>query len=212
MGDLFWIQAHALHDLPRTQVVLITGRIGKQELCFAFGRIALHRYGDCGSDKHTLFALLDQSNAAFFKTHALSDVCRKYERPAFPDSDRLPLHFSSRIILTIRESDADITYMIRRPDVFRKLPVHRKVIAFGSYARGTARLGSDLDLLVVLPSVEDKRETAIAMRRVLADLPVPHDVFVTTPEEIEERGWIIGTVLREALRDGVVVYKRREGE
>ena len=83
-----------------------------------------------------------------------------------------------------------------------------RVVVFGSYARGDARPGSDMDLLVVLPEVENKREAAIAMRRVLSDLSVPHDVHVTTPEEIERRGWIVGTLLREALRDGQTVYER----
>lgn len=92
----------------------------------------------------------------------------------------------------------------RLVDAFR--PV--QVVVFGSYARGDARPGSDMDLLVVLPEVDNKREAAIAMRRVLSDLPVPHDVHVTTPEEIERRGWIVGTLLREALRDGQTVYER----
>lgn len=83
-----------------------------------------------------------------------------------------------------------------------------RIIAFGSYSRGTARHGSDLDLLVVLSEVDDKRERAVAMRRVLTDLPVPKDVFVVTPEEIDKRGWIKGTVLREALENGQVVYER----
>lgn len=87
-----------------------------------------------------------------------------------------------------------------------------RVVVFGSYARGDARPGSDMDLLVVLTEVENKREAAIAMRRVLSDLPVPHDVHVTTPEEIERRGWIVGTLLREALHDGRTVYERSEGE
>lgn len=81
-----------------------------------------------------------------------------------------------------------------------------RIIVFGSYAREETRPGSDLDLLVVLPEVEDKREAAIAMRRVLSGLYVPFDVVVTTPEEIERRGWIIGTVLREALKDRRTVY------
>lgn len=83
-----------------------------------------------------------------------------------------------------------------------------RIIVFGSYARGEARHGSDLDLLVVLSAVDNKREEAIAMRRVLAGLPVPFDVFVTTPEEIDRRGWIIGTVLREAMKEGREVYRK----
>ena len=83
-----------------------------------------------------------------------------------------------------------------------------RIIVFGSYAREETRPGSDLDLLVVLPEVEDKREAVIAMRRVLSGLYVPFDVVVTTPEEIERRGWIIGTVLREALKDRRTVYDR----
>jgi predicted nucleotidyltransferase len=83
-----------------------------------------------------------------------------------------------------------------------------QVLVFGSYARGEATPGSDLDLLVVLPDVEDKRETTIAVRRHLADLQVPFDVVVTTPDEIKRRGWIVGTVLREALTNGITVYER----
>jgi predicted nucleotidyltransferase len=83
-----------------------------------------------------------------------------------------------------------------------------RIVVFGSYARDDAHPGSDLDVLVVLPEVENKREAAIAMRRELGGLGIPFDVVVTTPEEIERRGWIIGTVLREALEDGQTVYER----
>lgn len=87
-----------------------------------------------------------------------------------------------------------------------------RIIAFGSFATGTARHGSDLDLLVVLPEVTDKRETAVEMRRVLAELKLPKDVFVTTPEEIEQRGWIVGSILKEALTQGSIVYEREDGQ
>lgn len=84
-----------------------------------------------------------------------------------------------------------------------------RILVFGSYARGKARPGSDLDLLVVLPHVEDKRETTIAMSHTLADLrlPVPSDIVVTTPAGIEHRGWIKGPVRSDALREGVSVYE-----
>ncbi len=82
------------------------------------------------------------------------------------------------------------------------------VIVFGSHARGDAQPDSDVDLLVVLPSVDDKREAAILIRRALAQFPVSKDVIVTTPEEITRRGNLVGTVLRPALREGKVVYER----
>ncbi len=83
-----------------------------------------------------------------------------------------------------------------------------RIILFGSLARGTAGRDSDVDLLVVLPKVDDKRSAAIEMRRALSRIPVPKDIVVTTPEEIARRGDLIGSVLRPALREGRVVYER----
>jgi hypothetical protein len=37
---------------------------------------------------------------------------------------------------------------------------------------------------------------------------VAKDVVVTTPEEIERRGHLVGSVLRPALREGKVLYER----
>jgi len=83
-----------------------------------------------------------------------------------------------------------------------------KIILFGSHARGEANMHSDLDLLVVLRSVSPKRREVVEMRRALGDLPVSKDVIVTTPEEIDRRGDLVGTVLRPALREGRVLYER----
>ena len=86
-----------------------------------------------------------------------------------------------------------------------------RIILFGSWARGQARPDSDLDLLVVLPRVDDKRQTAIRIGNALSDLPVSKDIVVTTPEEIAARGNVIGQVLRPALREGKVVYEHVRG-
>jgi uncharacterized protein len=83
-----------------------------------------------------------------------------------------------------------------------------RIILFGSFARGDARPDSDVDLLVVLPRVADKHEMMVDIMDSLADLSVSKDVLVTTPDEIERRGHIVGPVLRPALREGKVVYER----
>ena len=84
-----------------------------------------------------------------------------------------------------------------------------RVILFGSRARGEAGPHSDVDLLVVMPDgIEDERGVTVEIRRLLRDMPVPKDVVVTTPGEIERRGDLVGTVLRPALREGKVLYER----
>lgn len=82
-----------------------------------------------------------------------------------------------------------------------------RIILFGSWARGDARPDSDVDLLVVLSHVEDKRRAAVEILRALNGVPVSKDVTVTTPEEIAARGKVVGLVLRPALQEGRVIYE-----
>ena len=83
-----------------------------------------------------------------------------------------------------------------------------RIILFGSHARGDAREDSDIDLLVVLSTCEDRKAATIAMMRAVADLPVSKDILVTCTSELETRGKLASTVLYPALREGKVVYAR----
>lgn len=83
-----------------------------------------------------------------------------------------------------------------------------QIILFGSWARGEARPDSDLDLLVVLAQIENKRRATGEILRALNGLPMSKDVVVTTPAEIAARGHTLGLVLRPALQEGKVVYER----
>lgn len=85
-----------------------------------------------------------------------------------------------------------------------------RILFFGSQARGDAKPDSDLDLLVVLPRVENKRQALVAMLRTLGDIPVAVDVIPTDPEEIARRGHLVGTVLRTAIRAGKTLYERAD--
>lgn len=105
-----------------------------------------------------------------------------------------------RMRMTTNEAISEMTERI----VERFHPV--RIILFGSHARGDARPDSDVDLLVVLPQVKNKRESAVQIRQILADLPVSKDVIVTSPEEIEQKGHLVSSILRPALREGVVLY------
>lgn len=102
-------------------------------------------------------------------------------------------------------TEAIITTMVDRI-VGRFQP--SRVVLFGSHARGVASEWSDVDLLVVMGDVADKRAAAVEIRRSLSEMPVSKDIVVTTPEEISHRGGVAGTVLHAALREGRVVYER----
>ena len=94
-----------------------------------------------------------------------------------------------------------IAYLVKGFDPLR-------IIVFGSHARGEARPDSDLDLLVVVPHLGDKRETAVGMTKALRGLRAAIDVVPTDPDEIARRGETPGDVLRSALREGKAVYER----
>jgi len=53
-----------------------------------------------------------------------------------------------------------------------------RIILFGSQARGDAGLWSDVDLLVVLPEVTNKREAAVEVRRALANFAISKDIII----------------------------------
>jgi uncharacterized protein len=83
-----------------------------------------------------------------------------------------------------------------------------QVLLFGSVARGVDGPDSDIDLLVVLPQVEQdhRHELTVKLARAIT-APVPVDLLVTDSAEIAERGDLPG-ILRVALREGRVVYER----
>lgn len=83
-----------------------------------------------------------------------------------------------------------------------------RIVLFGSQARGDAAEVSDVDLLVVMPDGTPSGQAEREMYGELADLPIAKDIVVTTPSQIEAYGQLIGTVLRDALRDGVTLYER----
>ena len=77
---------------------------------------------------------------------------------------------------------------------------------FGSHAQEQANLDSDLDLLVIETTVENRAREMVRLRRALRYLRVPVDVLVYSRAEVDRWGSQTGTALYWALREGRVVY------
>ena len=84
-----------------------------------------------------------------------------------------------------------------------------KVILFGSWASGTLRADSDIDLLVVMPFEGSPfRQAGTMLNRVLQTVGVlPLDLMVRTPEQLHERLTIGDHFVREILERGKVLYE-----
>jgi predicted nucleotidyltransferase len=86
----------------------------------------------------------------------------------------------------------------------------RKVIVFGSVARGEADAGSDLDLIIVAdttrPFLERFKDFAG-----LYDVWPRLDLLVYTPEELERMAAEDNPLIRQALAEGVVLHEAGEG-
>jgi predicted nucleotidyltransferase len=82
-----------------------------------------------------------------------------------------------------------------------------KVILFGSYARGDADDGSDLDLLVIQSRVVDAAAEIARLRTAIGDVGVGVDLLVYSEDEVARRGLVAGTAIWWALGEGRVVYE-----
>jgi uncharacterized protein len=92
-----------------------------------------------------------------------------------------------------------------RVRISRAAPPNSRVILFGSRARGEADDGSDFDVLVIEPEVEDSAREAVRLRRQLRDLLAPIDVVVVDRELARRRAAVRGTMVERALREGRVL-------
>lgn len=89
-----------------------------------------------------------------------------------------------------------------------KVVIPDKIILFGSQARGDARPDSDYDILVIASRIEDELKTERLIYRALLDFndPVGVDVIVKTPSGVEKSKDMLVSVVKEALKEGIVIY------
>jgi len=84
----------------------------------------------------------------------------------------------------------------------------RRIILFGSHARGNARHDSDLDLLVVLDRVDDRAAEMVRLSRILTPLRIPVDLLVVSEEVFRYWSDTPGNVYSAALSEGRVLYEQ----
>jgi len=61
--------------------------------------------------------------------------------------------------------------------------------------------------LIIKPVDGSKRQQAVEIDLALEGIPVPIDLIVVTPEEVEEHRNTVGTIIRKAVREGRVLYE-----
>jgi uncharacterized protein len=84
----------------------------------------------------------------------------------------------------------------------------RRLILFGSRARGDARPDSDYDVLVLVSGMDPAQRSAFAARlyRAVEGLGAPVEPWVMSEEEFEESKTVVGGLAYPAWKEGVVLY------
>jgi uncharacterized protein len=80
----------------------------------------------------------------------------------------------------------------------------RRIVLFGSYARGNATADSDVDLLIVLPYEGRAADKSVEIRLKLRP-SFPIDLIVRTPEKVRERLQMGDTFLLDIMENGRVL-------
>ncbi|MCL2786191.1 MAG: nucleotidyltransferase domain-containing protein [Methanomassiliicoccaceae archaeon] len=80
------------------------------------------------------------------------------------------------------------------------------MIVFGSAVNGTANEDSDLDLILVKESEENRLIRSAKARLALEDSNIPIDIIVYTPEEFEKDLSNEYSLVHEAMTTGRIIY------
>lgn len=87
-------------------------------------------------------------------------------------------------------------------DLLQRAAPGATVIVFGSCARGEVTENSDLDVLVVEPTVTDQWDEMVRLRDALSPLKIPADVLVVSRKTFDYWVDTPNTVVYEAAREG----------
>src|SRR5687767_2335315 len=81
-------------------------------------------------------------------------------------------------------------------------PSGSRVILFGSQARQQARVDSDLDFLVIEPTVSNSTEEMVRLRDTLRPLRIPIDLLVMSADQFDYWRETANTLAYRASKEG----------
>lgn len=83
----------------------------------------------------------------------------------------------------------------------------RRIILFGSQARGDASEDSDLDVMVVEEGISDRASEMVRLNRLLRSFNIPVDLLVVSAEKFNYWCDTPGNVYFEAATEGRILYE-----
>lgn len=82
-----------------------------------------------------------------------------------------------------------------------------KIFLFGSYARGTESIDSDIDICILTDNNEKKLQIIRTVRKALYNyISKPVDLLVYKPDEFYERAASLKSIERQIIDEGVSLY------
>ena len=81
-----------------------------------------------------------------------------------------------------------------------------KIILFGSAVTGEITEDSDIDLLIIEPSIDDRQHEYVRIRRALRDIALPFDIVLISSDYFESTKDIVGGIAYPVNREGRVLY------
>jgi len=83
-----------------------------------------------------------------------------------------------------------------------------KIILFGSYANGTQKEDSDIDLLIIQDSDLPPQKRGFDIRMSLIGSMIPFDILIYTNSEFENEKENIYSFINSAIKNSKVLYER----